>query len=124
MAPFGPVLDMVAKLNSTKSFCWLKEKTVITTAQVSRAHQAPGAPGVPILNFTHLSLPLSLESHLGKHTWLEELYRSKPYRPNHVEICLLSLPFPYKQQVHHPDRPGKKCPKQFLVCYLFTQKHL
>lgn len=63
MAPFGPVLDMVAKLSSTKSFCWLKEKIVITMAQARGAHQAPWAPGVPHPQFHITSaVPLALKA--------------------------------------------------------------
>lgn len=110
MAPFGPVLDMVAKLSSTKSFCWLKEKIVVIAAHTSSVSY-------------HLSLPPSLENHLGKLSQVGELYGSKPYPPSHVDACFPSLPFPYEQKIHHPNHPGKRCPEQFLPCYLFTQRH-
>lgn len=78
----------------------------------------PGTWSAPSSLSHHLSLLLSLESHLGKHTQVEELYRSRPCPPNHVETCFPSLPFPYKQKIHHPDHPGKRCPEQFLITYL------
>lgn len=83
MAPFGPVLDMVAKLNSTKSFCWLKEKIVITTAQVRGAHRHLRYLECPILNFTSSQLSPqpwkpSEQAYLGRRVVQIEALSSQP----------------------------------------------
>lgn len=115
MAPFGPVLDIVAKLNSTKSFCWLKEKIVISTAQARRAHQVHGVPH-PQFHFI-LAFPLALKATWARNTWIEELYRSKSCWANRVKACFPPPPFSY-EKVHHPDHPKKRCPELFVTYWL------
>lgn len=81
----------------------------------------PGTRCAPSSISLHLSLPLSLESHLGRNTWIEELYRSKYCWANRGEACFPPPPFSY-EEVHPPDHPGKRCPELFL-CYLLTYRH-
>lgn len=53
----------------------------------------PGTWNAPSSTSHHPRLPLSLESQLGKHTRVGELYRSKPYPPNRLETCFPLYPF-------------------------------
>lgn len=120
MAPFGPVLDMVAKLNSTKSFCWLKEKIVITTAQV-RGHQAPRAPGVPhpqshITSAFPLALKATQTSKFGKK-------KCTIWSPHLPAICFSRSTLSSEEENSQPKSPRKRCAEQFLLCYLLTQRH-
>lgn len=39
IAPFGPVLDIVAKLSSTKSFCWLEGNSMVTSGKSKRPEE-------------------------------------------------------------------------------------
>lgn len=100
MAPFGPVLDMVAKLNSTKSFCWLKEKIVITTVWGRGAHQAPGVPH-PQFHITSAS-PLAL-----KDIWASTLRRIVQIKALSSQPCgnLLSISTLSLQADNSPPRP-------------------